>query len=82
MEALTPQILMTSIAVAMLVGTEGIFAGNALDAAYGLQDRDAAFDAQGTDQEGIQGARASESNPAMRTCLPAWRKTRSKWSLS
>jgi hypothetical protein len=79
-EALTPRILMTSIAVAMLVGTEGIFAGNALDAAYGLQDRDAAFDAQGTDQEGIRGpARQSPT----RRCGPASRrKTRSKWSLS
>jgi hypothetical protein len=56
-EALTTRILMTSIVVAMLVGTEAVFAGNALDAAYGLQDRGMAVDAQVTDEEGLNRAR-------------------------
>ena len=52
--------LVTSVALAMLVGTEGAYAQEnreAPDATYGRQDRGTAIDTQGTEEEGISGPR-------------------------
>jgi hypothetical protein len=56
MKKLVTGMLVTSIALAMLVGTEGAYARNA-DATYGRQDRGTAIDTQGTGEEGISGPR-------------------------
>ena len=60
MKKLVTGMLVTSVALAMLAGTEGAYAREnreAPDATYGRQDRGTAIDTQGTGEEGISGPR-------------------------
>ena len=60
MKKLVTGMLVTSVALAMLVGTEGAYAREnrkAPDATYDQQDRGTAFDTQSTGEEGISGPR-------------------------
>ena len=57
MKKLVTGMLVTSVALAMLVGTEGAYARKAPDVTYGRQDRGTAIDTQGTGEEGISGPR-------------------------
>jgi hypothetical protein len=60
MKKLVTGMLVTSVALAMLVGTEGAYAQanrHAPEATYGQQDRGTAIDTQGTGEEGISGPR-------------------------
>ena len=49
MKKLVTGMLVTSVALAMLAGTEGAYARQALDATYRQQDRGTAIDTQGSD---------------------------------
>jgi hypothetical protein len=56
MKKLVTGMLVTSVALAMLVGTEGAYA-EAPDVTHGRQDRGTAIDTRGTGEEGISGPR-------------------------
>ena len=67
MKKLVTGMLVTSVALAMLAGTEGAYAQEnrkAPDATYGQQDRGTAIDTQSTGEEGISGPRV-RVQPAM-----------------
>jgi hypothetical protein len=51
--------LVTSAALAMLVGTEGAYAQEAPDATYVREDRGTAIDTQATGEEGVDGPRVT-----------------------
>ena len=57
MKKLVTGMLVTSVALAMFVGTEGAYARKAPHATYGQQDRGTAVDTQATGEEGISGPR-------------------------
>jgi hypothetical protein len=60
MKKLVTGMLVTSVALAMLVGTEGAYAREnrkAPDATYDQQDRGTAIDTESTGEEGISGPR-------------------------
>jgi hypothetical protein len=58
MKKLVTGMMVTSVALVMLVGTEGAYAEQETpDATYGRQDRGTAIDTQGTGEEGISGPR-------------------------
>jgi hypothetical protein len=56
MKKLVTGMLVTAVALAMLVGTEGAYA-KAPDVTHGRQDRGTAIDTRGTGEEGISGPR-------------------------
>jgi hypothetical protein len=58
MKKLVTGMLVTLVALAMLVGTEGAYA-EAPDVTHGRQDRGTAIDTRGTGEEGISGRRRS-----------------------
>ena len=68
MKKLVTGMLVTSVALAMLVGTEGAYAREnrkAPEATYGQQDRGTAIDTQATGEDGIE---RSARQGAIRRC--------------
>src|SRR4051794_22432080 len=55
MKELVTGMLVSSVALAMLVGTKGAYAHEAPDATYGRQDRGTAVANEATGEEGISG---------------------------
>jgi hypothetical protein len=62
MKKLVAGMLVTSVVLAMLEGTEGAHAGKAPNTTYGRQDRTTTVDTQGTGEKGISRVRVQPGN--------------------